>query len=419
MGRFAKEKRDTFYRQAKVLGFRARSAFKLLQLNELFGLFDGVARAVDLCAAPGSWSQVLAYHLHGGGAPRGRGGPTAGGGGGEPKVVSVDLQEIAPIDGVQALQGDITARTTAEAIIAYFAGRRADLVVCDGAPDVTGLHDIDEFVHSGLLSCALNIANHVLAPGGAFVAKIFRGRDVSLLTSQLRTFYARVTIAKPKSSRAASLEAFVVCQGYRPPHGYVPSMDPPAYGSPGFALSARHADGCGRHGRGHSSSCGGGGAGDAGAAEPAAAAASCPACVDALLVPYVACGDLTGFDAAVVDVQRAGGLEPEPGGPGARTATSSDRLMALALAITAGSGHPSQGEATPLEALLLADDYAPDSPAGVLLRALAAPGGDDGDSNEDSGDDGGGAAAHAFTFAHSAASERAFAEYLALASPHA
>lgn len=431
MGRFAKEKRDTFYRQAKVLGFRARSAFKLLQLNELFGLFDGVARAVDLCAAPGSWSQVLAYHLHGGGAPRGRG-PTAGG---EPKVVSVDLQEIAPIEGVQALQGDITARATAEAIIAYFAGRRADLVVCDGAPDVTGLHDIDEFVHSGLLSCALNIANHVLAPGGAFVAKIFRGRDVSLLTSQLRTFYARVTIAKPKSSRAASLEAFVVCQGYRPPRGYVPSMDPPAYGSPGFALSARHADGCGRHGRGHSSSCGG--AGDAGDSEPGAAAANCPACVDALLVPYVACGDLTGFDAAVVDVQRAGGLEPE--GPGART--SSDRLMALALAITAGSVHPSQGEATPLEALLLArgalaDDsapdspaagyapdspaagYAPDSPAGVLLRALATPGGDDGGSNE-GGDDGGSAAAPAFTFAHSAASERAFAEYLALASPHA
>ena len=287
MGRFAKEKRDAYYRQAKVLGFRARSAFKLLQLNELFSLFDGVERCVDLCAAPGSWSQVLAYHLHG---PKGSRRTAAEGATNNNKVVvSVDLQEIAPIDGVTCIQGDITSRSTADAIIRHFAGGRADLVVCDGAPDVTGLHNIDEFVQSGLLACAMNIANHVLRPGGAFVAKIFRGRDVSLLVSQLRVFYRRVVIAKPKSSRNASLEAFVVCQDYWPPPGYQPSMDPPAYGGPGFAFSAAHAAGCPR---GSAS-----GQGVAKSTAPlAAAAVACPACADSIIVPYVAFGDLSGFD---------------------------------------------------------------------------------------------------------------------------
>ena len=90
-------------------------------------------------------------------------------------------------------------------------------MVCDGAPDVTGLHDIDEYIQAQLLLAALNITTHVLKPGGTFVAKIFRGRDVSLLFSQLRIFFPEVTIAKPKSSRNSSIEAFVVCQKYAPP----------------------------------------------------------------------------------------------------------------------------------------------------------------------------------------------------------
>lgn len=82
---------------------------------------------------------------------------------------------------------------------------------------MTGLHDIDEYIQAQLLLAALNITTHVLKPGGTFVAKIFRGRDVSLLFSQLRVFFPEVTIAKPKSSRNSSIEAFVVCQKYAPP----------------------------------------------------------------------------------------------------------------------------------------------------------------------------------------------------------
>ena len=91
-------------------------------------------------------------------------------------------------------------------------------------PDVTGLHDLDEYVQAQLLLAALNITTHVLKLGGNFVAKIFRGKDVTLLFAQLRLFFENVTVAKPRSSRNSSIEAFVVCQNYQPPEGYEPTM---------------------------------------------------------------------------------------------------------------------------------------------------------------------------------------------------
>ena len=142
-------KRDIYYRKAKEMGFRARSAFKLLQCDEQYGIFEGVERAVDLCAAPGSWSQVLSRRI---GVSQTR--KQAKGESEELKsskaessnhaIVAVDLQEMAPIPHVHILQGDITHEKTANAITSYFGGKKTDLVICDGAPDVTGLHDIDE-----------------------------------------------------------------------------------------------------------------------------------------------------------------------------------------------------------------------------------------------------------------------------------
>ena len=137
---------------------------------------------------------------------------------------------MAPLPGVIQLQGDITKLSTAKEIINHFEGGQADLVVCDGAPDVTGLHDMDEYIQAQLLLAALNITTHVLKPGGTFVAKIFRGRDVTLLYAQLKQFFVDVTVSKPRSSRNSSIEAFVVCRQYAPPKGYVPSMDAVLYG---------------------------------------------------------------------------------------------------------------------------------------------------------------------------------------------
>ena len=191
-----------------------RSAYKLLQIDDHFQVLQGVKRCVDLCAAPGSWSQVLSRRLHADNSNQND----------EVKIVAVDLQAMAPIPGVIQLQGDITNHSTASAIINHFDGLNADLVVCDGAPDVTGLHDIDTYIQAELLLAAVNITTHILKKKGTFIAKIFRGKDVSLLYSQLKIFFNEVIISKPRSSRNSSIESFAVCRDYNPPEGYQPTM---------------------------------------------------------------------------------------------------------------------------------------------------------------------------------------------------
>ncbi|GJT06545.1 putative tRNA (cytidine(32)/guanosine(34)-2'-O)-methyltransferase [Tanacetum coccineum] len=204
--------KDIYYRKAKEEGWRARSAFKLLQIDEEFNIFEGVKHVVDLCAAPGSWSQCdwdstdPSHHMC-----RDQD---------LPLIVAIDLQPMAPIEGVIQVQGDITNARTAEVVIRHFDGCKADLVVCDGAPDVTGLHDMDEFVQSQLILAGLTIVTHILKNGGKFIAKIFRGKDTSLLYCQLKLFFTEVTLAKPKSSRNSSIEAFAVCENYSPPEGF-------------------------------------------------------------------------------------------------------------------------------------------------------------------------------------------------------
>lgn len=238
MGRLSRDKRDIFYRLAKERGYRARSAFKLLQLDAEFNLFDRddmtISRVVDLCAAPGSWSQVLAdklFEIRKKSSQENRNleqaieNDTEGNNGlasdedhacDEPvSIVAVDLQPMAPIDGVLTIQGDITSLGTAQQIISHFRGKRAELVICDGAPDVTGLHDVDEYLQGQLLLAAMLITTHVLCPGGTFVAKIFRGPNIGFLHAQLRILFDRVSVAKPASSRNSSMESFVVCENFK------------------------------------------------------------------------------------------------------------------------------------------------------------------------------------------------------------
>ncbi|KAJ4331576.1 tRNA (uridine-2'-O-)-methyltransferase trm7 [Ascochyta clinopodiicola] len=264
MGKSSKDKRDAYYRLAKEEGWRARSAYKLLQIDEEFNLFEGVTRVVDLCAAPGSWSQVLSRVLIKG--------ETFGRAGWEQKqaatrrhvlgldqkeeqestapavqqpkprenvrIVAIDLQPMSPLEGVTTMRADITHPSTIPLMLKALdpdtydptsatSSSPVDLVISDGAPDVTGLHDLDIYVQSQLLWAALNLALCVLKPGGKFVAKIFRGKDVDLLFAQLKIVFERVRVAKPRSSRASSIEAFVVCEGFCPPEGFKASLDKP------------------------------------------------------------------------------------------------------------------------------------------------------------------------------------------------
>ncbi|KAA6397192.1 MAG: putative ribosomal RNA large subunit methyltransferase J [Streblomastix strix] len=203
MGRASKDKRDIFYRKSKQEGFRARSAFKLIQIDEQFGLFaSGVKNVVDLCAAPGSWSQVCAQRLQN--IPNFH-------------IVAIDLNEMIPIPGVIMLKGDITSQKSFEDIISSCEGNPIDLVLSDGAPDVTGLHEMDEYLQGQLLLSALQLAVKLLRPQGKFVAKIFRGRDVSLLYNQMHVYFSVVHVAKPQSSRNSSIESFVVCEDFKNP----------------------------------------------------------------------------------------------------------------------------------------------------------------------------------------------------------
>lgn len=259
MGKSSKDKRDAYYRLAKEQGWRARSAFKLLQLDEEFNLFEGVTRVVDLCAAPGSWSQVLSRILIKGERigratwedkryaellktqpqtseeqqpPRPE--PRK-----DVKIVAIDLQPMSPLEGITCLKADITHPSTIPLLLhaldpsysasdsSIEASHPVDLVISDGAPDVTGLHDLDIYVQSQLLWAALNLALCVLKPGGRFVAKIFRGKDVDILYAQLKCVFTRVEVAKPRSSRASSVEAFIVCTDFRPPEGFKASLENP------------------------------------------------------------------------------------------------------------------------------------------------------------------------------------------------
>lgn len=121
---------------------------------------------------------------------------------------------MAEIDGVTEIQEDITSQSAVDQVLHHFSGEQADLVVCDGAPDVIGRHDFDEFIQDQLLLAALKICVQILKPGGNFVAKIFRGKEVALMTSHLTAFFQNVTMAKPGSCRSSSIESFVVCQGF-------------------------------------------------------------------------------------------------------------------------------------------------------------------------------------------------------------
>ncbi|KAG5518437.1 hypothetical protein PMAC_002832 [Pneumocystis sp. 'macacae'] len=142
-------------------------------------------------------------------------------------IVAVDLQPMMPIKGVKILQADITHPNTLSRILEIFGNKHADLVICDGAPDVTGLHDFDEYIQGQLLFSALNMTTCILRPGGNFVAKIFRGRDISFLYAQLKCFFEKVTCAKPLSSRGSSIEAFVVCENFSLPEDYKPDISTP------------------------------------------------------------------------------------------------------------------------------------------------------------------------------------------------
>ncbi|WP_135466610.1 RlmE family RNA methyltransferase [Crenalkalicoccus roseus] len=188
---------DPYVRAAKEQGLRSRAAFKLIELDERFGLLRPGARVVDLGAAPGGWTQVAVRKA----GPKGR-------------VVALDLLPMDPLPGATVLQGDFQEPEAEAAVLAALDGP-ADLVLSDMAPNTTGHAATDHLRIMALAELALDFALKVLAPGGAFVAKVFQGGSERSLLEALKRNFAAVRHAKPPASRKDSAELYVVATGFR------------------------------------------------------------------------------------------------------------------------------------------------------------------------------------------------------------
>jgi 23S rRNA (uridine2552-2'-O)-methyltransferase len=192
------QSRDRFFRKAHEEGYRARSAYKLAEIVERSRIVGPGSAVVDLGAAPGSWSQVIAKLV----GPAGR-------------IVAVDLNEIEPIPGVVTIQADMTHPAVRE-MIRESLGRPADAVLSDAAPSTTGIAITDHTRSIALCEAALDIASGLLRPGGAFVTKVFRGPDFDGFVSDVKKRFAKVRVVVPEATRKESKEAFVVATGFRP-----------------------------------------------------------------------------------------------------------------------------------------------------------------------------------------------------------
>ena len=187
---------DPYVRRAKAENYRSRAAYKLLELDERFGLLKGVTAVVDLGIAPGGWSQAVRRR-----APRA-------------KIVGIDLLATDPIEDVEILQMDFMDEQAPERLKAALGGP-ADLVLSDMAANTVGHPQTDHLRTMALVEAALEFAREVLGPGGAFVAKVLAGGADTNLVAELKRHFASVKHAKPPASRKDSSEWYVVAQGFK------------------------------------------------------------------------------------------------------------------------------------------------------------------------------------------------------------
>jgi 23S rRNA (uridine2552-2'-O)-methyltransferase len=187
---------DPYVRRAKAENYRSRAAYKLLELDERFGLLKGVKAVVDLGIAPGGWSQVIGRRIPGA------------------KIAGIDLLPTDPIEGVTILQMDFMD-DAAPGKLCEALGAAPDLVMSDMAANTVGHARTDHLRTMGLVEAALQFAIETLRPGGAFVAKVLAGGADSQLVAELKRHFTSVKHAKPPASRKESSEWYVVAQGFK------------------------------------------------------------------------------------------------------------------------------------------------------------------------------------------------------------
>jgi len=189
---------DVWVKKSQEDGYRSRASYKLIELDNKDRLFRPGQVVVDLGAAPGGWSQVAMERVGDNGV-----------------VVASDILPMNPIAGVDFVQGDFTEDSVLEELLGILGDRKADVVISDMAPNMSGMAAVDIPRAMGLVELALDMAQQVLRPRGVFVAKVFQGEGFDALLADMRKSFNTVVSRKPDSSRARSREIYQVCKGFR------------------------------------------------------------------------------------------------------------------------------------------------------------------------------------------------------------
>jgi len=188
-----KQRRDTYVRQSKVDGYRARSAYKLVEINEKFKIFKGGMSIVDIGAAPGSWSQYVSKVVKSG------------------KIISIDLKEMEEIHNTIQIKGDFILEETQNQIKSYLS-KKPDVVMSDMAVNTTGIKNIDSIQTGELCKEAMIFSKEIMFEKGFFISKIFMGSTFNEIVALGKKIFKEVKVFKPKSSRKNSKESFIICK---------------------------------------------------------------------------------------------------------------------------------------------------------------------------------------------------------------
>ena len=191
-----KQRRDTYVKQSKIDGYRARSAYKLKEIDEKFKIFKGGMTVIDIGAAPGSWSQYVSKVVKSG------------------KLISIDLKEIDLIEKTIQIKGDFTD-TEVQNEIKNHIKNKVDAVISDMAVNTTGIKNIDSIQTGELCKDAMFFSKEIISRDGYFISKIFMGGTFNEIVAEGKKIFKEVKVFKPKSSRKDSKESFIVCKKLR------------------------------------------------------------------------------------------------------------------------------------------------------------------------------------------------------------
>ena len=191
-----KQKRDIYVRQSKVDGYRARSAYKLIEIDEKFKIFKGGMSVIDIGAAPGSWSQYASKKIKNG------------------KVISIDLKKMEEIKNTVQIKGDFT-EVDVQKKIKRFLNKKTDVIMSDMAVNTTGIKNIDSIQTGELCKEAMIFSKDLISDKGFFISKIFMGGSFNEIVALGKKIFKEVKVFKPKSSRKDSKESFIICKNIR------------------------------------------------------------------------------------------------------------------------------------------------------------------------------------------------------------